>query len=490
MSHYSTTQEWKPISGLPENWSDLAIGELNSYHAAWSKFTQQFKNADVLEEFNRKLRRAWAIETGIIEDIYHISEGLTKLLVEKGIESALIPHDELAEDKEQVITIIKDHEHVVNSLYEFIKSDEKLTAHFIRSIHNELLKSQKTVDAVDSFNKEVRKPLLVGQWRMQPNFSIDEHGNRRLYCPPEQIDSEINSLVNLNDEYEEYNVPPEVRAAWLHHRLTLIHPFEDGNGRVSRAVASLIFLRAKWFPLIVDRNSRSEYIDALRHADNGDLGALVRLFGECQKKALRMAMSLADDQPSPYLAQAIEAVGQRLRARKKEEEKKLLESCISTASNLIKLTLDKLNVVKSDIEKMLITEREILKGVEVQQNRSEQVQYYRRQIVETAKELGYFADLSTYRAWVRLRLYSDRKTEVIVSFHSFGTKFSGMFVVTAFMEHRSPTEDGIDYDGPYVLCNQEFKFAWEESLEDTKNRFSIWIEDVLLQAIHVWGSEL
>ena len=33
----------------------------------------------------------------------------------------------------------------------------------------------------------------------------------------------------------------EIEATWLHHRFTQIHPFQDGNGRVARALASLVF---------------------------------------------------------------------------------------------------------------------------------------------------------------------------------------------------------------------------------------------------------
>ena len=43
-------------------------------------------------------------------------------------------------------------------------------------------------------------------------------------------------------EHQGCGVPLEVEAAWLHHRFTQIHPFEDGNGRVARALASLVFI--------------------------------------------------------------------------------------------------------------------------------------------------------------------------------------------------------------------------------------------------------
>lgn len=80
------------------------------------------------------------------------------------------------------------------------------------------------------------------------------------------------------------DVPPEVEAAWLHQRFAQIHPFQDGNGRVARALASLVFLRAGWFPLVVHRDDRGEYIDCLEQADSGDLSALVNLLGRIQDR--------------------------------------------------------------------------------------------------------------------------------------------------------------------------------------------------------------
>ena len=42
-----------------------------------------------------------------------------------------------------------------------------------------------------------------------------------------------------------------MEAAWLHHRFVQIHPFQDGNGRIARALSTLIFVKAGWFPLVV-----------------------------------------------------------------------------------------------------------------------------------------------------------------------------------------------------------------------------------------------
>ncbi len=54
-----------------------------------------------------------------------------------------------------------------------------------------------------------------------------------------------------------------LRAIYAHLYLAWIHPFADGNGRMARLVANLPVLRAGLPPIIIPREQRKEYIDAL-----------------------------------------------------------------------------------------------------------------------------------------------------------------------------------------------------------------------------------
>ena len=68
---------------------------------------------------------------------------------------------------------------------------------------------------------------------------------------------------------EHGQIAPEIAATWLHHRCTQIHPCRDGNERVAGTLATLVFLRAGGFPLVVRATDRSEYVGALERADDG-----------------------------------------------------------------------------------------------------------------------------------------------------------------------------------------------------------------------------
>jgi Fic family protein len=83
-------------------------------------------------------------------------------------------------------------------------------------------------------------------------------------------------------------VSPPLAAAAIHSWLTIIHPFEDGNGRVARLLANIVLIRARWPPLIIRASDRLQYLDALSQSDEaGDILPLFDLFVKSIKRGLR-----------------------------------------------------------------------------------------------------------------------------------------------------------------------------------------------------------
>ncbi|MFX9740650.1 Fic family protein, partial [Acinetobacter baumannii] len=79
-------------------------------------------------------------------------------------------------------------------------------------------------------------------------------------------------------------------SAWLHHRFTQIHPYQDGNGRLVRAITTLLLLKAGLLPLVIDRDLRVEYISSLEAADFGDLTQLASLFARLERAGIMQAL--------------------------------------------------------------------------------------------------------------------------------------------------------------------------------------------------------
>ncbi len=84
---------------------------------------------------------------------------------------------------------------------------------------------------------------LPGQWRPGSIYVVHDPGGETVYEGPDAalvpplIDELISSLVP-NAE-----VDPIVRGAMAHLNFTMIHPFKDGNGRMARALQTLVMAR-------------------------------------------------------------------------------------------------------------------------------------------------------------------------------------------------------------------------------------------------------
>jgi len=82
-----------------------------------------------------------------------------------------------------------------------------------------------------------------GQYRTGPIFVHDERTNRRVYQGPDadlvpQLVEEL--AAHLRDEP---GADPIIHAAMAHLNLVMIHPFRDGNGRMARALQTLVLAR-------------------------------------------------------------------------------------------------------------------------------------------------------------------------------------------------------------------------------------------------------
>jgi len=73
----------------------------------------------------------------------------------------------------------------------------------------------------------------------------------------------------------EERVSQVVLAAIFHFYLLSIHPFFDGNGRVSRLFMNLIILKDGLFPIAIPNDTRVKYYQALEQGDGGGFEEIV-----------------------------------------------------------------------------------------------------------------------------------------------------------------------------------------------------------------------
>lgn len=482
---------WKPIEDLPTNKSELNNPQIITLVKAWHDQAEELKQKEEYQTFLMQLRRQWAIETGILERLYTLSDGATKTLIEKGLDATFFSHDDKEKPPGEVLNIIRDQHQAIEGLYDFISGNRPLGTSYVKELHATLTAHQDTYEAVDTLGQRVTPKLPKGEWKQLPNSLDSKDGIQ--FCPPLHVDSEMEKLLRLHAEHEAAGIPPNVQAAWLHHRFTLIHPFTDGNGRVARCLATLVFLKANWFPLVITRNEREPYILALRQADQGNLKPLVELFDSLQSKAIYQAFSLSEEtiQETVALKGILKSAKEKFQ-KIREEQESLKKQVLKIADALHADALHRLREVAKEITKTIRTEgpgfHAHAAGVSYGNPKDD---YHNFQIIQYAKSAHYFANRSVYRAWATLTVHTKIRTELLFAFHGIG-RSTGVLVCSAMVYNRQLTDDGTDsvIGSVEPLSDTPFSFTYAENPSDVAKRFSRWLEHNIVQGLAYWQKNI
>lgn len=488
------TKAYEPIEDLPADWRDLEVAELRSLDLVWREQRDRLDQLDELVRFRERLVRSWAIETGVLERVYTIDRGVTEILVAEGLKQGLLD-GATDRDPAEVIAILRDHQEAIEGVFDFVAHRRDLSTSYVKELHALLTRNQPTVTAIDQFGRSFQTELLHGDWKRQPNNPRRPDDTVHEYCPPEHVASEMDRLIEMHAQHCEVQVPSEIAAAWLHHRFTQIHPFQDGNGRVARTLASLIYLRQGWFPLSIHRDQKTEYIDALEAADIRDLVPLTHLFGALAKDALLRALSVGDQSERDLrgVRQLIGAVRDRMLGMAADTTEKELDHARAVAERLRKVATEQLERVKTVIDQDITSVRPNFScQVETAEFGDPRIKWYRASQIRIAQqEFHYFANLGTYASWVRLRLNdfdAGSRHDVVICFHGMGRQFRGLIAGVAFYERAETREedDRMVQAEQQVIQEDLFQVNHRESEVEAEQRFADWTEYLVAAGLAAW----
>lgn len=392
-------------------------------------------------------------------------------------------------DPQRVIEIIEDQKETIEGVFEFVKRGRTLTSSYIKEQHRLITRHQDTCEAIDQFGNRIEVPLQKGIFKNQENDPRRADGSTHEYCPPEHVASEMDHLIRLHEEHAHSGFSPEVEAAWLHHTFTAIHPFQDGNGRVARTLATIVFVQAGWFPLVIRDSDRDCYLGALESADRGLLKPLVNFFADQQRRNFVNALTLGREvKQEEQVDRAIAATRRRLSERKASlsHHKSVARDIANVANSLHKNTVQRLSEVAEQLSTQLgppvLPNAEFY--VENQMDGDPNRHYYKRQIVSVARQLRYVVDLRTYSSWVRLTMKDHINGMLLVSIHGIGQEFNGLLACSAIWFERVQSEEGRpDSTDADPLSEEEFVINYRESRESTENRFEAWLDASMVKAI-------
>lgn len=127
---------------------------------------------------------------------------------------------------------------------------------------------------------QLHKRMFGDTWRWAGMFRTTE---KNIGVDPLHIQPGLHNLcADVKTQLEHKSYPLDEIATRFSHRLVAIHPFANGNGRLSRTIADLLLIQhgAERFTLgagnlDTDGVVRQRYIDALQAADRKDYGPLL-----------------------------------------------------------------------------------------------------------------------------------------------------------------------------------------------------------------------
>jgi hypothetical protein len=416
---------------------------------------------------------------GILENLYTVDQGVTQTLVEHGFDVALVPDDgtnipATSPDRDPSRPRAGGY-----GLFAFVKQSRVLSTYYVKELHQVLTAHQTECDGVDPRGMPVRVPLLRGDWKVLPNNPADSETMSILheYCPPEQVASEMDRLIAMHARHSK--LEPELSAAWLHHRFTQIHPFQDGNGRVARALATLVLLQAHGLPLVVRRDDKKNYIDALRTADDGDLEALVRLFCELHKRELLNALQASDQAIAGKVTvdAILEDAGRKLRARQERVPDPLRALAVKlrdhAARRLEELVPRVQGVLPSGVRTQYVNTN--VSGPEAEKETLWPA-------MRTAQRLGYVPDAGG-GPWARLNIrWSTLRSRFLVHFHRVGSATSNVMAANVAF---SASDAGAE-----PATTAPFTFTADSDHSAVLASFDEWLERALVTGLELWRRSL
>ncbi|HEV7402980.1 MAG TPA: Fic family protein [Chthoniobacteraceae bacterium] len=223
------------------------------------------------ERAMQKFRLWWTYHSNAIEG-NSLTQGETETFLMEGLTAKGKPLKDHLD--------LRGHSNAINYLLGLVRDQEVLTEAAIRKLHEILLIEPYRVQAITPDGLPTMKTIGIGCYKSQPNHVRTPTGETHFYATPEETPAKMHDLMTWYRVELKRGMMHRVEiAARYHHRFTAIHPFDDGNGRMSRLLMNLILMQAGYPPAVIRIGERSQYLAALRRADADEEEDFLELIG-------------------------------------------------------------------------------------------------------------------------------------------------------------------------------------------------------------------
>lgn len=489
--------KWKQIEPLSADDCRIDLADIQPLYESWRSAKEQLTKSSSanLGDFTAKLIRRLSIETGILERIYDLDRGTTEALVAKGFIEELVSRSSTDIEPSALIDILRDQEAGIQLIMDCIADSRDLSVAVVNELHELLTRHQEFTTAVDQFGTRINIPLEKGVFKSKPNNPRRPDGSMHEYCPPVHVDLEMENLLSWLADYKDED--PVIVAAWAHHRFTQIHPYQDGNGRVARALTSYILLRAGLLPLVIERDLRSEYLDSLEYADSDELTFLAELFARLERNAILQALSVDIDSEVRREQSLTTAVIESLAAkfdRRREQKHQEFRGVNQLARNLRTVTRKQIeeafNALKEPMRSIGTPDIHIVAGGSDFNN----AHWYKHDVIKSGEASGKFINFNEEHIFLKSSIKVSRERLVfVVSMHHVGRDLTGIMEITAFatLESFEDSDDRESVSADFSLCSLDpFVITWKTKEPDVTESFRRWLDAALAVAIKDYADRL
>ena len=269
---------------------------------------------------------------------------------------------------------ITGHNEAIDALVDLTRGDAPLTESFVRQLHELILRERYQVDAITPEGAPTRRWIEVGQYKTGQNHVQTVTGEIFRFAEPMDVPGKMHTLLQTINELQAPSSAEVVFvAAKAHYDFVLIHPFDDGNGRIARLLMNLILIKYGFPPAIIKTQDKQQYFSALRQADGGQLDVFVEYIAGCVCASLQIMLAGArgesveepdeQDRKIKMLARMIEGKAGKLSAtRTVEALDTLFEHSFVPLARRLSEAAKKFEPMYSNVEKHSYVDSEDISG--------------------------------------------------------------------------------------------------------------------------------
>lgn len=357
-----------------------------------------------------------------------------------------------------------------------------LDAEHLKEVHRRVTRKQALVPGFTPSGEPTHVALHHGEFKLRPNNPVRPDGRVHEWCPwelaPRQIDRVLAAYHDLPRAF------PEVRAAWLLHRIIHVHAFEDGNGRVARRLCSRPLLEAGLPPFALDEAERDTlYVPAIEHAHHtNDLRPLVRFV----VRRLRWSLLTLSSEVDPFRVRGpgLDPARQQAAANRDARATWRVDERAALATRLASLSESVARWAEARA-----TELADAAGVPVRVHTDPLTLAERRDVVRALRGRGLHADRAEPTPAVRVHLDGDVPRRITLALTPVGRPSPGAATGVVLLQERDGTA-WVDAELPSTSPAEPLVVTDEDVLAQRDRILADWVPAALASGLRGWGRAL